>query len=43
MKRTGVSEWDILKRYDIHSLAEMDEEIYLRAMEALKKTKDKAA
>ncbi len=43
MRRTGVTEWDILKRYGIPSLAEMDTDIYQKAMEALKKTKDKAA
>lgn len=43
MKRTGVSEWDILQRYNIPSLSEMDEKTYQRAMEALRKTKDKAA
>lgn len=43
MSRTGVSEWDILQRYNIPSLSAMDEEIYQRAMEALRKTKDKVA
>ena len=43
MKRTGVSEWEIIKRYQLASLSEMDEEIYQRAMEALRKTKDRAA
>lgn len=43
MRRTGVTEWDILKRYGIPSLTEMDTDIYQKAMEALKKTKDRAA
>ncbi len=42
LARTGVQEDDILKRYSLESLNAMDQETYLRALTALRKTKTAA-
>lgn len=43
LKRTGVLMEAVLARYNIHSLDEMTEEVYTKALNGLKRTKTKAA
>jgi hypothetical protein len=43
LERTGVSEAAICKRYEIEKLEDCTEDIFIKAMNALKKTKDKGA
>ncbi len=42
LARTGVSEEELLKRYSLRSIEDMDRETYLRAVTALRKTKPAA-
>lgn len=43
LERTGVSETAICKRYEIGKLEDCTEDMFIKAMNALKKTKDKGA
>ena len=42
MERTGVTEQEVMKRYSLSSLENVDRETYLRILTALKKTKTAA-
>lgn len=42
LERTGVSEQSLFKRYQIHSIEEMNRDIYERALSGLKKTRNAA-
>ena len=43
LRRTGIALDTVLKRYGVSSIEEMDENIYKKAMNSLKRTKPKAA
>ena len=43
LKRTGISLTSVLRKHNLNKISDMSQDLYMKAMEALRNTADKAA